>query len=301
MLDLKRLRIFQQVARSGSFSAGAAALDYSQPAVSHHIAQLELEVGARLIDRGPRGTTQLTPAGTLLLGHADRLLAAAAEAEAELAEVVDVTRGQVRLGAFATASATLVADAVGRLRHERPEVTVTLVEGEGPDLLAALRAHQIDLAIVFDDAVHPLRIEEGLIREPLLEDPMLLALPADHRLAAGAEVDIAQLAGEPWIEGAGATTAASLMLAGVCQAAGFTPRIAFNSGDYQVVQQLVAAGVGVALVPGLAAAERPGLVLRPVAGEPPVRRIAAVRRGAGANAPALAAMRGALVAAAARR
>ena len=288
MLDLKRLRVFQEVARSGSFSAAAVRLNYSQPAVSHHIARLELEVGARLVERGPRGATRLTAAGAVLLDEADRLLAAMADAQRRLAEAIETGQHRVRLAAFDTASATFVADAVGWLRRTHPELDITLVDADPAAVLEALRASQIDIGLVFDDERHPLCVEDGLVLRPLFEDPMWIALPTRHPLARHAQVDLASLRNEPWIEGAGTTTPSSLILASVCHDAGFTPRIAFNSGNYQVVLRLVAAEVGVALVPGLASAVPNGVVLRPAKGRQPVRRIALVRR---ANAMRTASIR----------
>jgi DNA-binding transcriptional LysR family regulator len=277
VLDLRRLGVFAAVAEHGSFSVAASSLGYSQSAVSHHIAQLELEIGGRLLERGPAGTSSLTAVGQVLLVHATRLLADADSAEHELAAVLQRGAGRVAVGSFATASATFVVDAIAALHAQRPEVAITLVEADGPELVSALRGRRVDVAVVFDEPAHPLPGHEEYERVSLLEDEMLVALPAGHPVADRASVDLGALRDEPWIEGAGATTAASLMLATAADRAGFAPRIAFNSGDYAIVQRLVAAGVGVALVPRLAVAEQPGVAVRPLA-EPLRRHIALLLR-----------------------
>jgi DNA-binding transcriptional LysR family regulator len=281
MLDLRRLKIFREVARLRSFSAAALALDYSQPAVSHHISRLELEVGAQLLERSHRGGVTLTEAGEVLLEHAETLLARMEDAEAELAEVTFASSSRVRLGAFATASATIVADALVRVRHLRPDLTITLVEGEYPETIERLKSRHIDIAVVFDDPLHPVPPDEQVEIRYLYEDPLLLALPRRHRLAQQDTVDIADLEADAWIEGAGRETPCSLILFAACQEAGYEPRIGFSSGNYQVVQRLVAAGVGVALVPELALwGPYPDVVIRPLTPRNPYRRIGvAVLRG----------------------
>lgn len=275
MLDLKRLKVLVEVDRCGSFSSAADAMNYSQPAISNNINRLELEVGAQLIDRRGRAGIQLTEAGRALLSHAQALLDRMADAEGELSELIGSTRRTVRLGAFATASATIVAGAIARLRAD-DTVSFTLIEGEAPESLDRLKSRQIDLALVFDDERHPL-VDDAVELHYLRRDPMLLAVPARHRLAKQPEIDIADLAGDSWIEGARHESPCSLILDQLCEEAGFDPGISFNSGDYQVVLSLVASGVGVALVPELAVSGSSvgaGVALRPLRGSEAARRIA---------------------------
>lgn len=281
MLDLKRLAVFREVARRGSFSEAAAALNYSQPAVSHHVSRLELELGVRLVQRGNRAGLTLTEAGRVLLGEAEALLDRAADAEEVLKGVLGTAPDRVRLGAFATASATIVAWAISELRRSSPEVRPSLLEGEPLDTLTALQHRQIDVGLVFDDQDHPLAPLDGVELRYRFEDPMLVALPEGHRLADRAQVRLEDLGLEQWIEGAGEETPCSLILVRACGQAGFRPEIAFNSGNFQVVGQLVASGVGVALVPWLAVHPAPqGVAIRPLEGLSPHRRIAvAVRSG----------------------
>lgn len=284
MLDLKRLAVFREIVRRGSFSAAADALNYSQPAISHHVARLELELGVQVLERSRDGVTP-TPAGRALLGHAEALLTRACDAEDHIARVAHGDRHSVRLGAFATASATIVVDAIGAYRAVAPDVTLTLLEGDPADTLEALRGRHVDVGVVFDDSQHPLSSAEGIVVEYALDDPMLLTLPRTHPLAERANVDVADLAGDAFIEGAGEETPASLMLMAACQRAGFEPSIAFNSGNFHVVQELVAMGLGVALVPALALMRpHPDVVMRAIS-PPSARRIGIAYRQITADEP----------------
>lgn len=301
MLDLKRLVVFREVVRRRSFSAAAEELNYSQPAVSHHVSRLELEIGARLLERGRPDEFALTDAGRALLAHAEVLLDRAMEAESELAAIVG-TQVEVRLGAFATASATLVIEALVEVRRAWPHLPVTLVEGEAAVTLDALRGGRLDIAVVFDDPLHPLPGDDAIELRYRVEDPMLLAIPATHRLGRRPRIALADLRDEAWIEGAGEETPCSLILVAACQEAGFQPRIAVNSGNFQVVQELVAAGVGVALVPRLAIDRPPrGVVFRELRPACPFRRIGLATRRATSMTPATRAMLASLEAACARR
>lgn len=278
MLDLKRLKAFREVARQGSFSAAADVLNYTQPAVSHHVSRLELEVGARLLERRRSGVV-LTEAGRVLLAHAEVLLVRATDAESELAELVNRGQSLVRLGSFATASATIVAEAIASVRRFHPEVELTLIEGD--DMLADVKGRTVDIAVVFDDVEHPMPKDEAIELRFLYEDPLLLAMPRRHPLAGKEVVELGDLRDEAWIEGAGTDTPCSLILAAACEEVGFEPQVAFNSGNYQVVQRLVAAGVGVALVPELTiVGADPEVVIRALRPRCPSRRVGiAIRRG----------------------
>jgi DNA-binding transcriptional LysR family regulator len=291
VLDVKRLKIFREVARLGSFSRAADALHYSQPAISHQISRLEFEVGAQLLERRPRGAILLTEVGSVLLGHAELLLGRMHDAEAELAEVIDARTSCVRLGAFATASATIVPHAIARVRRICPDATFTLIEGEASLTMEELRDHKIDIAVVFDDSLHPITEDEDVEVRYFFDDPMLLALPRRHRLARHEEVELGAFQDEDWIGGAGRETPCSLILRAACEEAGFEPRVSFNSGNYQAVQRLVAAGVGVALVPGLAInVAHPDVVIRSLRPQSPRRRIGVGVRRSGYRRPAVQVM-----------
>lgn len=286
MLDVRRLRVLKEVAARGSFSAAAESLSYTQPAVSQQIAALEREAGTVLVERGARGV-RLTDAGRILVGHAEAILARLADAEAELEALSGLRAGRLRLMAFDSAGATIMPPAIARLRERHPGLEVTLEPGEGGEALAAVRAGDIDIAL---DIAPPRgrRADDGLERTFLLEDPMYVVLPDGHPQARRARLRLADLADESWITGApGATCTDSQILLGACSAAGFEPRIAFHSDDYNAIQGFIAAGVGVSLVPDLALATvREDVVARSLGARPPTRVIEAVTLAAGYRSPA---------------
>src|SRR5256714_15422975 len=139
MLDVKRLKVLREVARTGSFSAAAEELGYTQPAISQQISALEREAGTRLLQRGARGVT-LTDAGRSLVDHSDAILARLAAAEEELEAIAGLRGGRLRLASFPTAGATLVPLAIAIFSKRHPDVGLSLVEAEAQDFLPALRA-----------------------------------------------------------------------------------------------------------------------------------------------------------------
>ena len=294
MLNLQRLAVFREVARAGSFSAAAEKLDYSQPAISHHVAKLELEIGTTLIVRLPR-ELRLTDAGREVLRHAEAVLAVAADAEAELRAAVSGTPERVRLGGFQTSTETIVASALERFWRDFPQTRVTLLEADPIEHVESLRAGQMDLAVVFDHPEGPLTADERISIRPVHEDPMLIALPEHHELAGADAVALAALSGSRWLEGAGPETTSSIFLTHACAALGFRPEIAFACGNYHAVQGLIRRGMGVALVPELSVAEvASGVIVRPVSDASPVRRIGVAGLRARHRAPHFAAMEQAL-------
>lgn len=296
MLDTRRLRVLVEVARHGSMGAAARALDYTQPAVSHHVARLEEEAGVPLVVRLGRGV-RLTEAGERLLVHAEAVTARLRLASEELADLAGLRAGRVRLAAFPSGAATLLPAAIADLRARHPDVAVSLVEVEPPDSAALLRAGECDVALSFAYGEPDPDPATDVVSTPLLDDPVRAVLPPGHRLASRSPVPLEALRDETWISGCPRCRA---QLVDSCHAAGFAPRIAFSTDDYLAVQQLVARGVGVALLPSLAlaSAQLPGIVVRPVAGVGP-RSVAALVLAGGPPAPATAAMLAALVRAAA--
>jgi DNA-binding transcriptional LysR family regulator len=283
MLDVTRLRVLVAVARHGSVTAAARALNYAQPSISHHIARLEAETGARLLERVGRGV-RLTEAGRLLAERAEEIIGRLDAAEAELAAHVGLREGRVRLAAFPSALGTLVPAAAAWLEAENPGIDLMLTEAEPPEALRMLRAGYVDVALVFRhyqqdaDPAPPAPADEGTRGRLLLDEPVHLvtrtgpAAPADGEAGrdAGeplvtAEPDLAAYAESRWI--AGCERCRSYLVR-QCESAGFTPKIAFTTDDYVAVQALVAAGLGVTTLPGLClrAARHPGIVTAPLPG-----------------------------------
>jgi DNA-binding transcriptional LysR family regulator len=292
MLDVRRMRILREVAIQGSFSAAAEALAYTQSAVSQQIAALEREVGTKLVERNARGI-RLTDAGEALVRHTESVLANLAEAEAELEAIAGIRGGRVRLASFQTAGSAIVPQAIATFRSRHPGVELSLIEAEPEEAIPALRTGELDVALV----VEPNGITEeggsGLERADLLDDPMFLALPRDHELVKRARVRLKDLAAEQWINPP-LTFACSGFVTRACAAAGFEPHIAFETDDYGAVQGLVAAGVGIALIPDLALATvRDDIVIRSLGSQAPVRHVAAVTPS-GYRTPATEAMLGVL-------
>jgi DNA-binding transcriptional LysR family regulator len=279
MDDLRLLKVLREVALRGSFSAAADALSYSQPAVSQQIARLEAQAGVKLIERQHKGIS-LTPAGEALVRHTERILTQLAEAQAELGDIANSARGRLRLGAFATAAGTIVPHAVSAFRRLRPGVTVDLQLLDPPQSIPALRRGDIDIAISEEGGFDADPDLSGLGVERLMDDVLYAALPAGHPLATRRAVALTDLQDEEWmLVGLRGTCADSNIVLHACQEAGFEPHVGYTSDDYFAIQGLVASGMGVALVPGLAlASARSDVAVRPLRGRPPYRRIGAVYR-----------------------
>ncbi len=299
MLDVRRLRVLAAVADRGSFSAAADDLMVTQSAVSQHISALEREAGLPLVERGTR-PVGLTEAGHALARHATGILARLDAAEQEVGEIAGRRHGRLRFGSVPTALATLVPPAFTRFRRRHPDVRLTVVDDHLQRLLPRLESRELDLALIYDHEALPEVAGRDLLRTPLLDDAFRAVLPAGHRLARRRRpLALADLRGEPWI--GGSPTSAWFRIAGhACRTAGFTPEVGFAMDDYLAVQALVAAGLGVSVIPGLAVAHPlPGVEVRDLGPQAPVRRISAARPRDGYDGPALASMVRALRAAAA--
>jgi DNA-binding transcriptional LysR family regulator len=293
MLDVKRLRVLREVAEQGSFSGAAEALSYTQSAVSQQIAALERETGTTLVERGARGI-RLTDAGRALVEHAEAILARLAAAEAELEAIAGLRGGRLRLASFPSAGASLLPRAIAEFTRRHPAVELSLIESEPEESVPLLKSGELDIALVFEYAQLPHpdfdTLYDGIELIHLLDDPMYLTLARDHPLAARKRLRLEDLAGEAWIQNDCSGPCGRMHLA-ACHAAGFEPRVEFQSDDYNVVQGLVAAGVGISLVPELAlSAVRDDVVVREIGAQGPLRRILAATSKSGFRPPATGAM-----------
>ena len=292
MLNVTRLRILTEVAYRGSLSAAADALSYSQSAISQQIATLEAETGMALLERHARGVT-LTAAGQTLVGHAEGILARLEAAEASLSAIAGLRGGSLRMASFPTAGATLMPLAIAAFRASYPDVELTLVEGEPEEIVPRLRAAELDLALLYEFDGEG-AAEQDLARVELLSDPMYLALPRAHPLSARRRIRLEDLAGEAWVQTSRSSPCARHVVRS-CHAAGFEPSVSFESDDYQTVQGLVAAGVGVALIPELAlSGVREDIVIRALAPTSPARTVIAASPDSARLVPAAPAMLGEL-------
>ena len=240
MLDVTRLRVIDAVARHGSVTAAAKELHYSQPSVTHHLSRLEAETGAQLLQRVGRGI-RLTPAGMLLAGRAAEILGRIDAADAELSAHVGLNAGRVRLAGFSSAIGSLVPDAVAALAGKHPGLQVSLTDMHPFEAIEQLRTGRIEVAIIFRyDETEPEL--PGIRLHHLLDDPLYLLTQGEHSTLA-AQRDAT------WIAGCERCRSHLLTL---CDAEGFEPRIGYISDDMVVMQALVAAGLGVTTIPGLA-------------------------------------------------
>jgi DNA-binding transcriptional LysR family regulator len=266
--SLVALRVFREVAARGTLTAAAAALGYTQSAVSRQIAALERAAGTPLLERRHDGI-RLTPAGRVVLRHAATVVDQVDAAARELAGLPDEP-GTVRLGWFASAGAVLVPRALAALRSTHPAVTVTTREGSTPALVRALRAGTLDLAVLA--SAPPFRPPDAetpaLQLRTLSERSLRVAVSAAHPLARGEYADVADLQGQQWIAGAGED-----QVMGVWPGLDDRPVIAHTARDWLAKLHLVAAGCGITTVPPvLGPAVPPGVRILPVRGGPAEQR-----------------------------
>jgi DNA-binding transcriptional LysR family regulator len=285
MLDVRRLRVLREVAARGSFSAAAEALAFTQPAVSRQIATLEAEAGTQLVERGARGI-RLTAAGELLVEHAEVILDRLAMAEHELEALAGLKGGRLRVGAFPSANATLIPLALSAFDGQYPEVGLSLVEARSVQCAVLLRAGELDLAVVSDTEGE---LGDDLVLEPLMEDPMYVALARTHPLAHEPGLTLADLRQDTWIEGGGINSNA---LHAAARRAGFEPRIAFESTSWLGKQGLVAAGIGITLIPTIALdTVHESVVLRALGEDAPFRQISIATDSSRYRAPGVEPMK----------
>jgi molybdate transport repressor ModE-like protein len=240
MLDVTRLRVLDAVSRLGSVTAAAREMGYSQPSISHHLARLEAETGAQLLQRVGRGI-RLTQAGHLLADRAAEIIGRFDAADAELSAHVGLTAGRVRLAGFASAIASLVPPAAAMLTRDHPGLEIGVTDTHPPDALELLRTGKVELAIIFryDDADDE---PPGVRLHHLLDDPMYLL--ANRRVRG-----LASQRNAPWVAGCERCRG---HLVALCASAGFEPHMVYESDDMVLIQSLVAAGLCVATLPGLA-------------------------------------------------
>jgi molybdate transport repressor ModE-like protein len=259
-MDPRRLLVFREVARAGSISAAARSIGWTQPAVSQQLRALEREAGSGLVLRGAGGV-ELTEPGRVLLARADAIAGQLHMAGEELAALTQLRRGTVRLAAYPSAAATLVPRVVAEMLRRHPDIDVTLTEAEPPEAIGLVQAGDVDLALVFGYDGLPVA-GAGLRWLRLADEPVHLVLPPGHRLADRTSIVAGDLAEEPWIMGCARCREHAVSL---CAAAGFQARVRHVSDDYLVVQNLVAVGVGVTLLPhsALEAYRNPDVLVRP--------------------------------------
>jgi DNA-binding transcriptional LysR family regulator len=287
-MDLRRVHTLRMVDQQGTVTAAAEHLHLTPSAVSHQISQLARELGLQLLERRGR-RVYLTPAGQALVAHADELSARWERARAELLhDPAGDGIGSVRLAAFPSAVAGLLVPAVKEMGRTCPNLSTSIVETEGPHGYDLLLMGEADIFVTeAGGEARPgnARFDE----EPLLDEPLDLLVPGSHELARSPGARVADLSGEDWIVPfAGSCDFYDLTLA-ACTIAGFAPRIAHQARDSIAVNAMVAAGLGIALIPRLAASAPRGDTVRlPITGHPrPSRRVLACTRAGSDGQPAI--------------
>ncbi|MHB1171853.1 MAG: LysR family transcriptional regulator, partial [Lacisediminihabitans sp.] len=265
-LDLQSVRIVRAIAETGTITGAARALGYSQPAISQHLQRAETRLSLPLVTRVGR-SIRLTEAGQVLARHALAITSALDAASGDLADLAGLRTGTVRLAAFPTASSTIIPRLLASMADTHPGIQISYIEAQPPEAVALLREGSIDLAVTFSylgDRADPHRESaNGLSLETLFDEEMVVVVPASHSLAGDDVIDVATLAGDRWI--AGCPRCRGHLLA-VCEVAGFDPLITFETDNASAVLNMVASGLGVAMLPRLALATATlpaGAVIRP--------------------------------------
>jgi molybdate transport repressor ModE-like protein len=275
---VRAIRVLCEIAEQGSFSGAARSLGMTQSAVSQHVSALEREAGLPLVDRGTR-PVELTESGAVLVRHGRAVTMQLEDAEQALAEISGRRAGRLRIGSFPTALTSFVPAAIARFRGERPGVALTMVDDHMQGLQPRLERGELDMAVVFENPDLPGGVPGRLTLTPLFDDRYRVLLPEDHPLARRrSRLRLTDLAEEAWVGGRPGSPWFRILLH-ACRSAGFEPHTQLATDDHRAVHAFVAATLGVAVVPGLAADHpSPGVAVRDLVTTAPVRRISVAHR-----------------------
>lgn len=289
MFDLGRLRLLRELAHRGTMTAVGEACGLTSSAVSQQFATLEREVGAPLLERAGR-RVRLTAEGKRLVSHIEGILQAVETAELDLKGAGQSPRGEVEIASFSTFAKTHILPAVIRARDRYPQLRVVIHELEPVDAIEAVRDGRCHIAVNFTYDLVPRRDIAGLVSHQLIDEPVLLALPVSWRQRRG-PVALEALAHEDWIVGSRQSDD-RLLAERACAGAGYSPNITHTVDDYDLVLQMVSAGLGVGFVPelGLSFPSAKTVVVRQIGGKPLRRRVAALTRKALDGSPAVRAV-----------
>jgi DNA-binding transcriptional LysR family regulator len=299
MFDLARLQLLRELAHRGTMTAVAAACGLTSSAVSQQLATLEREARVALLERVGR-RVRLTAEGARLVVHAEAILQAVEAADLDLRAASERPRGVLEIASFPTFAKACLLPAVIRARERFPELDVVIHELEPADSIEAVRDGRCHLAVSFTYNLAPRPDVMGLVAQPLMEEPVLLALPKRWRAqrdptrrdpAARDPIDLHCLAEEDWIVGSRQTDDRQLAER-ACAVAGFAPRITHTVDDYDLLLRMVSAGLGVGFVPALALQypSAAAVTVRTPGGAPLSRRVHALTRAALAASPAVRAL-----------
>jgi molybdate transport repressor ModE-like protein len=260
-LDIRQLEVLAEIARTGSYTAAAAALGYTQPAVSYQMRRLQQAVGAPLVARAGRGL-RLTQTGEALVRHADTIFSALRAADQDIASRVARGGGLVRVVAFQSGCAALLPQVVERLRARHPGVRVTVTQAEPVEARRMIRAGEADLGLLCNWANESVpEGESTMLRVPLMSDRRCVVMRRDHPMAGRDAIHLGELSDHDWV-----MESFRDRFTAACTSLGFEPRISATVDDTRTLRSLVAAGLGISLMSELALRDNtdPDLVHRPL-------------------------------------
>ncbi|MEO8887815.1 MAG: LysR substrate-binding domain-containing protein [Jatrophihabitantaceae bacterium] len=294
-LDVGRLRLLREVSLRGSIAGAARSLGLTSSAVSQQLAVLEREAGTALVDRSPRGVV-LTGAGHALAARAGEVLDVLASARADLDRIAGSLSGPVSMAAVASAAATFVSAAVGELRATHPGIAVSVAAAEPSRALERLVAGDVELAVVDEYDYVPLALPDFVLARELCAEPLVAVVPVGW--SGRRSVSLAELDGADWVMPPD-DAACGLAVRSACRAAGFEPRVRWETDDMLLLARAVAAGHGVAALPRLSVAESvAGVEVRALREPKLTRRLSVVARASALHRPVVAAVIDALARAA---
>lgn len=248
-MDVVRLNTLRELSIRHTMAAVAEVLNLTPSAVSQQISQLEGEVGVPLVERSGRGV-RLTPAGDILVSHAQRIMTILDEARSEMAQMREQIAGSLRIAAFATAAAALLPPVLRVLRQSYPRLQVTVLEMEPSEGLASLGSWTADLAIVDDLSVRLARMEDTVEEVALIDDELKVIMAKNHSLAQKSSISMADLRDEEWALDS-ATSFYGEFVSALCRKAGFTPKVNAACRGSEIIAAMVASGCSVSIIPGL--------------------------------------------------
>ena len=282
-MELYQLEYFLEAARQRNFTRAAAHLHLAQAALSEQIRKLESELGTPLFNRGRRETV-LTSAGETLRQHAEALLERAATAKQAVQDLISLRGGRLTIGAIPSVSACLLPAAIAAFRKLHPLVELALYEGTSEIVAQWVDSGRVEFGIV------QLPTGSGSFDEhPLFAEPFVALISKNHSLAKQKTIALAKLADEPFILYKGRARDTALT---ACRTAGFEPRIACESSELETIRSLVAAGLGIAILPQLATRQAtPGCAVVRLRDDPVERQVALLTRSGHSTSPSAAAFR----------
>lgn len=286
MIDVRRLLVLQELARQGTVNAAAAALHLTPSAVSQQLASLSRELGCQITEKEGRNL-RITSAGHVLLAHADGIVAGLEALRSDLERHHLGEVGVVRIGAFQTATRRIVVPAAAALASTHPGLELNIVQVDAPHSLQELVAGRLDIALSVEYVDSPPHTDSRFSRIALLRDEFSVLVPAEHRLAGKRHIDLAELSDEQWVGNLPGSPCHFVTMA-ACAAAGFAPKVRHEIDDWSITVELVAAGLGVALIPNLAhPPPRRDVVIVPLSGHPAARNVVAFTRRGTEESPTL--------------